>query len=372
MKRVSVLVIVFMVAGATLWAAGNGSAPVNPNDKSKQMAVVLVQGGLGDKGYNDDAKKGLDVLKKDFGMESVMVEPADLAQGETYLRQLGDSGYGAIVSLEYGIKDAMYKVAAEYPKTIFVIFGKYAANQGLKLSDNVVEIELRFAEHSYLAGLAAAFVATDGNEIVKGVGTRKGANIGMICATESLGFYRYHDGFMQGAKSYNPDCNVYTDYNGGFTDTQNVKTIAENMIKNKDCDVIWTCCGTAGLGGLQAARINKAFGIGVDSNQDYLEPGTILTSVMRKTDLSIIELGKRLLNGTLKGSVFVCNVANRMLDISDMSTIAKYVTNQKKFAELVALIDKARQDIASGKIKVIDAADGVRYEDYLKQQAAKK
>ena len=371
MKRYWLCALALILVGGLLWAADSAKKVTDPTDKSKQIAVVLVQGGLGDKGYNDDAKKGLDSLRKELGMESVMVEPADLAQGETYLRQLGDEGYGAIVSLEYGIKDAMYKVAAEYPKTIFVIFGKYAANKGLKLSDNVVEIELRLAEHSYLAGIVASFLATDGNEIVKGVGARKGANIGMICAIESLGFYRYHDGFMQGARDYNPECNVYTDYNGGFTDTQNVKTIAENMIKNKNCDVVFTCCGTAGLGGLQAARINKAFAIGVDSNQDYLEPGTVVTSAMRRTDLSLIAIGQQLLDGTLKGSAFVCNVENRMLDITDMSTIAKYVTNPKKFAELKSIIEKARKDIASGKIKVIDAANGVRYEDYIKQQKSK-
>ena len=329
-------------------------------DKSNSIALVLQQGGLGDKGYNDDGLAGLKKLEKDYGIGYTTVEPTDLAQGETYLRELGDAGYGVIVSIEYGIKDYMYSVAKDYPNTIFVIFGKYSSDDN-KASDNVVELTFNYCEHSYIAGVLAAYLA-QGNTIIDGMAQNEGTAIAFLGATESLGFYRYSDGFYQGATDYDPNCKVYIDFTSGFSDTTTCKTIAENMIKNNKCDVIWTCCGTAGLGGLQACRENNVFGIGVDCNQDYIEEGYIVTSVMRNTATSIYEIGKLFKEGKLKGAEINCRLENGILDITDMSTISKYVTNKENFEHLKALVDQTRKDIISGKIKVYDCSEsGVRY-----------
>lgn len=355
--------------GAVADTKAEQAADSETNDKTGEtaaparIALVLQQGGLGDKGYNDDGLAGLERLKSEYGIEYVTVEPTDLAQGETYLRELGEEGYDVIISIEYGIKDYMYQVAPDYPDSIFVIFGKYANGTDLVKSENVVELTFNYCEHSYLAGVSAAYLSK-GNTIIDGVGQREGSNIAILCATESLGFYRYADGFMQGATDYDPDCNVYTDFTVGFTDTAMCKTIAENMITSKNCDVIWTCCGTAGLGGLQACTENDAFGIGVDCNQDYIEEGHTLTSVMRNTATSIYQIGTLYNEGKLKGAEINCNLANGILDITDMSTIGNYVTNQENFEELKALINQTRQDIIDGKINVYDCSEsGVRFQD---------
>lgn len=368
MKKVLALLLVlaltmsFVACGTKTGGDEPAADTPDENDKSGDIALVLQQGGLGDKGYNDDGLAGLKQLEEEFGIGYVTVEPTDLAQGETYLRELADEGYGVIISIEYGIKDFMYQVAPDYPDTIFVIFGKYS-NDEMRASENVVELTFNYCEHSYLAGVAAAYIA-QGNTIIDGVAQNDGSNIAFLGATESLGFYRYSDGFYQGATDYDPDCNVYIDFTVGFSDTAMCKTIAENMIQNNNVDVIWTCCGTAGLGGLQACAENKVFGIGVDCNQDYIEPGSILTSVMRNTATSVYEIGKLFKDGKLKGAEINCNLENGILDITDMSTVAEYVTNQEAFDELVALINQTRQDIISGKINVYDCSEsGVRYVD---------
>lgn len=367
-KFISILLVVLMAFSFV----GCGDTGGNENgkgedDHSGDIALVLQQGGLGDKGYNDDGLAGLQKLEADYGIGYTTVEPTDLAQGETYLRELGDQGYGVIISIEYGIKDYMYSVAKDYPDTIFVIFGKYSTDDN-KASDNVVELTFNYCEHSYLAGVLAAYLA-EGNTIIDGRAQQEGTNIAFLGATESLGFYRYSDGFYQGATDYDPDCNVYIDFTSGFSDTTTCKTIAENMIKNNHCDVIWTCCGTAGLGGLEACRENNVFGIGVDCNQDYLEPGYIVTSVMRNTATSIYQIGTLFKDGKLKGAEINCNLANGTLDITDMSTIAEYVTNTENFEFLKALINQTRQDIIDGKITVYDCSEsGVRFVELPEDQ----
>ena len=367
MKKVLALLLVlamtaFFAGCAKPAATDEPGGAAGDDGTSGDIALVLQQGGLGDKGYNAAGLAGLKQLEEEFGIGYVTVEPTDLAQGETYLRELADEGYGVIVSIEYGIKDFMYQVAPDYPDTIFVIFGKYS-NDELRASENVVELTFNYCEHSYLAGVAAAYIA-QGNTIIDGVAQNDGSNIAFLGATESLGFYRYSDGFYQGATDYDPDCNVYIDFTVGFSDTAMCKTIAENMIQNNDVDVIWTCCGTAGLGGLQACAENNVFGIGVDCNQDYLEPGSILTSVMRNTAKSIYQIGALFKDGKLKGAEINCNLENGTLDITDMSTVAGYVTNQENFDELAALVSQTRQDIVDGKITVYDCSEsGVRFVD---------
>ena len=111
-------------------------------------------------------RQGLERLKSEYGIEYVTVEPTDLAQGETYLRELGEEGYDVIISIEYGIKDYMYQVAPDYPDSIFVIFGKYANGTDLVKSENVVELTFNYGEHSYLAGVAAAYLSK-GNTIIE-------------------------------------------------------------------------------------------------------------------------------------------------------------------------------------------------------------
>ena len=144
------------------------------------------------------------------------------------------------------------------------------------------------------------------------------------------------------------------------------------MINNMGCDVIWTCCGTAGLGGLEACRLNNAFGIGVDSNQDEVEPGNILTSAIRdNTSLLEFYIGKYLEGNMEQTEPDTFNLSNGGVDITDMSVIEQYVTDKDKLEELKGILDQCRKWIADGTITVFDArmasieSDGQRLDDWL-------
>lgn len=350
-------------------------AAVSEEEPAK-IALIMQQGGLGDQGFNDTAHAGLTACKEKYNIEFNAVECTDTTQGDTLIRELCEGGYGMIINLEAGISSNMYAVSQDYPEIYFVAVGRqlqYNPVEGFEETpDNVLESYVTLNEHSFLAGVAAAFAATDGNTLIDGVGQKEGCNIGILFGAESVGFYQYGDGFRQGALFYNPDANVYIDYTVGFSDTANAQTIAENMINNMGCDVIWTCCGTAGLGGLQACKMSNAFGIGVDSDQDEVQPGFILTSAIRDNSTLMEFYVSKYVEGNLsQEEPDVFNLTNGGVDITDMSVISQYVTDQDKLKELQELLEKCRGWIADGTIEVFDARrasvenDGERLDEWM-------
>lgn len=364
------------VAQSTPANTGADAAQTEEITVNKKVALILQQGGLGDQGFNDTAYAGLMECKDRYGLDINYVECTDATQGETLIRELCEAGYGMVINLEASISGNMYNVALDYPEIYFIAVGRQLRINPVdgftETPANVIESYIKLNEHSFLAGVAAAFVATEGNNIVDGLGGKNGCNIGVLFGADSVGFYQYGDGFRQGALFYNPNAQVYMDFTVGFSDTANAKNIAENMIKNMNCDVIWTCCGTAGLGGLEAVHLNNAYGIGVDSNQDEVQPGNILTSAIRDNTALIEFYVDKYLRGDLaQTEPDVFNLANGGVNITDMSTIARYVTNEEKFEELKTLLDQCRTWIADGTIEVFDArmasieADGQRLDDWM-------
>lgn len=386
-KAAALIAALSMVAAGTAYGAETEAVEpateaesediqIDPN-VNKKVALILQQGGLGDEGFNDTAYAGLMECKDKYGIDVNAVECTDTTQGETLIRELCESDYGLIIDLEAGISANMYTVSQDYPDIYFVVVGrqlKFNPVDGFdKTPSNVIESYVTLNEHSFLAGVIAAYAATDGNTLVDGVAQQKGCNIGILFGAESVGFYQYEDGFRQGVQFINPDANVYVDYTVGFTDTANAQTIATNMIKNMGCDVIFTCCGTAGLGGLQACKANNVFGIGVDSNQDDVQPGYILTSAIRDNS-SMMEyyVRKYLTNDLHQTEPDVFDLSNGGVNITDMSTISKYITNQENFDRLKDIISECRQWISDGTIEVFDARkasvenDGERLDDWIK------
>lgn len=189
-------------------------------EKSGKIALIMQQGGLGDQGFNDTAYAGLTECVDKYNIEFNAVECTDTTQGDTLIRELCEGGYDMIINLEAGISANMYAVSQDYPEIYFVAVGRqlqYNPVEGFETTpDNVLESYVTLNEHSFLAGVVAAFAATDANTLIDGVAQNEGCNIGILFGAESVGFYQYGDGFRQGALFYNPDANVYIDYTVGF------------------------------------------------------------------------------------------------------------------------------------------------------------
>lgn len=376
----AIIMLLCTACGSTPATAEDPTTAENPTasvkEVNKKVALILQSGGLGDQGYNDTAYEGLVACKEQYDLDINYVECTDATQGETLIRELCEAGYGLVINLDASISGNMYQVALDYPEIYFIAVGRQlrinAVDGITETPANVIESYVTLNEHSFLAGVAAAFVASEGNDIVAGLGGHDGCNIGVLFGADSVGFYQYGDGFRQGALFYNPDAQVYMDFTVGFSDTANAQNIAENMINNMGCDVIWTCCGTAGLGGLEAVRLNNAYGIGVDSDQDSVQPGYMLTSAVRDNSSLVEFYVEKYLNDDLtQTEPDTFNLSNGGVNITDMSVIAEYVTNEEKFEELKDLLDQCRGWIADGTIEVFDArmasieADGQRLDDWM-------
>ena len=338
-------------APSTGETGGENSGEEIPPEKT--VALILQPGGLGDEGWNDASWAGLKRMMDEHGIGGVTVETSATADTEFFIRELAEQGYGLIYCLDTSVIPTCMQVSADYPDSLFV----YPAKLNLKANTgNAYWMWYQLNEIGFMCGVVAAFIATDGKEIVDYAGQQEGCKVGCIFGQDSAGFYRYADGFEHGARWVNPDCEVVYDYTAGYTDTAYCQTIAENMIKN-GCDVIWTCCGTAGYGGLQACRLNGGLGIGVDSNQDNVEPGYVVTSGMRMMDHDIEFVVEKWLDGTLEGSNDMFDLTSGSVGITDMSTIAEYVTNQENFQRLQDKVAEALDLIAKKELRPYDTAE---------------
>lgn len=364
MKKILALALVLCMVFALCACgtkSGESAAPANEgstaaaDDNSKKVALICNTGGLGDKSFNDSGNAGLIRAKEELGIDYTIVEPEDVSQGETYLRQFAEAGYGAVITLEYSHADYLMELPEEYPNTVFVATDQEVAN------DKVVSIIFDYHQSSYLAGYAAALIASGEYPIIADRDIKGNHTIGVICALESDGFHNFTEAYTQGAYAADPDVKVIYDWSVGFTDTQLSKQVAQNMIENEGADVIFQVCGTAGLGIIQGCYEDNVYAIGVDSDQDYIQPGYVLTSVIKGVDVAVYEVCKRLSEGTLEGGVLALPL-DHGTGISDMSTIEEFVTDKELFAEFKAKIEEQKQAILSGEIVVVHGALGERFE----------
>ena len=228
-----------------------------------KVAIVYSTGGLGDDSFNDAAKRGLEEAKAKLGITYDEYEPKDpSAEAENQLRTYAESGqYSLIIATGFSMKDALLIVAKEFPDQKFAIIDERIEGQ-----PNVASLSFKEHEGSFLAGALAAMMS-------------KSDVIGYVGGAESPLIQKFEVGYVQGAKYVKPDIKVIVVYVGGtnaFNDPASAKVKAGALI-DQGADVIYHASGASGSGVFQAAKDKGIYAIGVDSNQDALVKGTILT-----------------------------------------------------------------------------------------------
>jgi basic membrane protein A len=307
---------------------------------AKKAALVVAQGGLGDGAYNDLAYKGFKQALASTGVQGSPIESADIvAQGEQLVRRAASSNYGLVTDLEFSHGDMLKKVAPDYPKVKFAILNLVVA------APNVASLVFKEQEGSYLAGvLAAGMTTTSGNPKINAQ-----KKIGVIGGTKSTGIDKFIAGFIQGAQSVDPSVKVDVKYINSFGDAAKGKQTAEQMYASGD-DIIYQIAGGAGVGVIQAAKGTNHYAIGVDSDQDSLAPGFVLTSMIKRTDLAVGDAVKKFANGTFPGGkTVVYGLQEGGVGLSNMTYTKKDVP-----AALLAKVTQAGDQIKSGKTKVWD------------------
>jgi basic membrane protein A len=318
------------VAGATVPPSRSGHDAA----LDKKVAMIIAQGGLGDKSYNDLANAGLKRAEAQYGFTAQRIQSADIvSQGAAILQQACTSGFDLVIDLEFSTSDALQKTAPSCPKTQWTFL-----NLPLKES-NITGIV--FAEHegSYLAGALAALATQDTS--IPGINAKD--TIGVIGGTKSTGIDKFLVGYVQGARAIDKQVKVLVKYSNNFGDPAKGKQIAEAMY-DQGADIVYQVAGGTGLGIIQAAKARNRYAIGVDTDQSYLAPKNVLTSMVKRSDLAVFDSVQMLANGTLGNKVLT-------LDLKAGGVgLGKIVSAVPK--KDVARVNALKAQIISGKIKV--------------------
>jgi basic membrane protein A and related proteins len=296
-------------------------------------AIVFDLGGKFDKSFNEGVADGADRFTKETGTKYVDFVATNDTQFEQAHRRFAERGRDPIIGVGFAQADAVAKVAKDFPKTRFTLI------DGIANLPNVQSVLFKEQEGSFLVGIAAAMASNSGK-----VGFVGGMDIPLI--------RRFACGYEQGVKWANPKLDIIQNMTGTTPTAWNDPARAGELAKGqfeRGVDVIYAAAGASGLGVYQAAVDNKKLAIGVDSDQDYLHPGTMLTSMVKHVDVAAYNSFMAAKNGTWKPGIAVLGLKEGGVDWA----LDKY--NQPLITpEMKAKIDGAKGDIIAGKIKVVD------------------
>ena len=296
-------------------------------------AVVYDLGGKFDKSFNEGVHMGAEKFKNDTGTEYRDFEPQNDAQREQALRRFARDGYSPIVAVGFSQETALKKVAEEFPNI------KFAIIDAVVEKPNVQSIVFKEHEGSFLVGLLAAKASKTGK-----VGFVGGMDIPLI--------RKFACGYVQGVKYANKDAEVFQNMTGttgaAWNDPVKGGELAKGQI-DRGADVIYHAAGGTGVGVLRAAADAGKLGIGVDSNQNGMHPGKVLTSMVKRVDVATYNVFDQAKKGTFKAGLQVLGLKEDgvawALDDHNKSLITP---------AMKAAVDKAAADIKSGAIKVHD------------------
>ena len=309
-------------------------------EDASPAALIIAQGGLGDGSWNDTAYSGFQAGLASTGIEGRPIESKDVAaQGEEIMRRAADGGFGLVISLEWIHGEPMEEIAPDYPDTNWVIM-----NQTRK-GDNVASV--LFAEHegSYLAGALAAQVTTDPS--IPGINPEP--IIGVIGGVKSPGIDKFISGYIEGAHSINADIQVKVAYAESFGDPAKGQQMAQAMF-DEGADIVYQVAGGTGIGIIEAARAAGHYAIGVDTDQDGMAPGSVLTSMVKRVDVAVEDILVNYADGAFPGGeVMHFGLEQNGVALSDMTHTKDLVP-----AAYLERVDALKAGIIAGDIEVWD------------------
>ncbi len=296
-----------------------------------EPAIIFDLGGKFDKSFNEAAFNGAERWAKETGGTYKELEMQDEAQREQALRRLAEAGSNPVVMTGFAFGDALSKVAPDFPDTKFAIIDMVVD------APNVKSVVFNEHEGSYLVGMMAGLASKTGT-----VGFIGGMDIPLI--------RKFGCGYAQGVKAVNPDATVILNMTGttpaAWNDPVKGAELAKGQ-KSQGADVIYAAAGGTGVGVLQAAADEGILSIGVDSNQNYMHPGKVLTSMLKRVDNAVYEAFKE--GEALTPGFNVMGLANDGVGYAMDENNAALVT-----PEMQAAVDAAAAQIKSGELVVHD------------------
>jgi basic membrane protein A len=318
------------IALATAVVALGVSAAVPADIKP---AVVFDIGGKFDKSFNEGVSVGAEKFKAETKIGYAEFEVTNETQFEQVHRRFAQRGQDPIIGVGFNQANPIERVAKEFPKVHFTLI------DGVVKLPNVQSVLFKEHEGSFLVGLLAAMASKSGK-----IGFVGGMDIPLI--------RKFACGYEQGIKYGNPKAELIQNMTGTTPAAWNDPARGGELAKgqfDRGVDVVYAAAGATGNGVLQAAKDRDKLAIGVDSNQNHLHPGTMLTSMVKRVDLATYESFKTAMEGKWEASISVLGLKEGGVDWALDRYNEKLITPEMK-----AKVDQAKADIIAGKIKVHD------------------
>ena len=309
-------------AGAVALCAGAAFA---------EPALIFDLGGKFDKSFNEAAFNGEQRWAEETGGSFREIELQSEAQRELALRLFAEAGANPVITMGFAMADPLTTVAPDYPDTKFVVID-------VSWLDVPNIRQVAFAEHegSYLVGWLAAMASKTGT-----VGFIGGMDVPLI--------RHFGCGYAQGAMAVNPDIKIVANMTGTTPAAWNDPVKGSELTKaqiSQGADVIYAAAGGTGVGVLQTAADEGILSIGVDSNQNHLHPGKVLTSMLKRVDVAVYDAMKA--GENVETGVFTLGLAENGVGYALDENNEALITDEMK-----AAVEEARQKIIDGEIKVV-------------------
>ena len=349
MKLRYFLSILSLMAACLLMSSCASRAEARRGGCKIKVGIVFDIGGKNDRSFNAAAWEGVKRAQKDLDICLYDVEPGNPTSIEPAMRAFAEKNFDLIFGVGFAQGPIMQKVATDYPNIKFAIVdGVIFEDDGKTPKKNVASLVFREHEGSYLVGMIAASKSKTGV-----LGFLGGMDIPLI--------HKFETGYAEGAKSVNPNIRVIDNYvgvtDGAWNNPGKGKELALAQIE-KGADIIFTAAGNSGLGAFDAVEqygkndkgeANK-FVIGVDSDQNGVKPGFVLTSMVKRVDNAVYDVVKEVLSGKFEGGFHVFGL--------DKDGVAYAMDDFNKGLipdDVIAKAEEAKKKIIAGEIKVTDA-----------------
>jgi basic membrane protein A len=294
-------------------------------------AIVYDFGGKFDRSFNQSASVGVERFRKETGVPVREFEIQNASQREQIMRQFARRGATVIVAVGFTQASAVETVAKEFPNV------KFAVIDGTVDLPNVESINFREQESSFLCGMAAAM-------------TTKTGKVGFIGGMDIPLIRKFALGYRAGVAYVDPKVEVIENMTGttpaAWTNPSEGAELAKGQF-GRGADVIFHAAGATGIGVMQAAADAGLLSIGCDSNQDYLHPGSVLTSAVKRVDVAVYNVFMEARNGTWKPGPRVLGLAENGVDYSLDEFNRKLITPQME-----ERLNRAKAGIIAGTIAV--------------------
>lgn len=330
-KLLALLMAAMMIVSLTACGGEGTEKTADSKDKTYRVGLVTDVGGVEDQSFNQSAWEGLNRAKEDFDVEiNYLSSSADSDYGpniETFV----DEEYDLIISVGYLLADATRAAAEENPDVRFAIIDDATCAD----LENVTCLTFKQEQASYLVGYVAGLM-TESNNV--------GIVLGM--ASDNMNLFGY--GYCAGAFDSNPEITIQQGNANSFGDPAMGSTLTTNFVTN-GADVVFHAAGATGTGVISECQAKGIMAIGVDSDQSYLAPETVITSALKRVDNAVYATVENLINNTLEGGIAVFDITNDGVGIAETVDLLPQ--------EVVDAVAEVKEKILSGEIVVPDGKE---------------